>query len=113
LCSFLHIVLCGDSHTIFILEDGSCWSCGSNDHYQLGHENPVKDSWEPQRIQGMEGRVIVTGSAGYAHNLLVDSWGALFTFGSNSHGQCGHHMEDKLIGKPKLVRSLGAKVSRV
>jgi E3 ubiquitin-protein ligase HERC4 len=33
---------CGVNHTLFLLDDGSVYSCGNNDLEQLGHEGPRK-----------------------------------------------------------------------
>lgn len=35
-------VSCGVNHTLFLLNDGSVYSCGNNDHEQLGHGGPRK-----------------------------------------------------------------------
>lgn len=31
-------VACGSSHTLVVLQSGEVYSCGNNDHGQLGHE---------------------------------------------------------------------------
>ncbi|ODN02865.1 putative E3 ubiquitin-protein ligase HERC4 [Orchesella cincta] len=102
-------VACGESHTVFILEDGTLWSCGCNDHGQLGHD---KCRTRPEQVEEFSGRQIVSVSAGYAHNLAIDSWGTLFSWGSNSHGQLGQQLEttdDKLVNRPKIVKSMATK----
>lgn len=35
-------VACGENYTIVITKDGQLYSCGNNDHGQLGHEKPRK-----------------------------------------------------------------------
>lgn len=102
-------VACGESHTIFVVNDGSLWSCGCNDHGQLGHG---KIRTRPEQVEGLLGRQIVAISAGYAHNLAIDSWGTLFSWGSDSHGQLGQQLEptdDKLVNRPKIVKSMATK----
>lgn len=32
-------VACGKQHSVFLLENGLVYSCGLNDHKQLGHDN--------------------------------------------------------------------------
>lgn len=70
-------VSCGESHTAFLLEDGTLWTCGSNDHGQLGH---TKGRTRPSLVEGLEGRFIVAVSTGYAHTIAVDYWGACYTW---------------------------------
>jgi E3 ubiquitin-protein ligase HERC4 len=31
-------VCCGPRHTLFLMEGGTVYSCGNNDHSQLGHD---------------------------------------------------------------------------
>lgn len=35
-------VACGENHTLVCLQDGSLYSCGFNDYYQLGHDKSTK-----------------------------------------------------------------------
>ncbi len=30
---------CGQFHTVFVMEDGTVFTCGTNDHGELGHDN--------------------------------------------------------------------------
>lgn len=46
-CEFFHgkkvcDVGCGLKHTVFLLDDGTVYTCGCNDLGQLGHEKPRK-----------------------------------------------------------------------
>jgi alpha-tubulin suppressor-like RCC1 family protein len=44
LIAFLYVlsVACGSYHTVIVTCDGEVYTCGSNDHGQLGHEKPRK-----------------------------------------------------------------------
>jgi alpha-tubulin suppressor-like RCC1 family protein len=35
-------VACGSYHTVIVTQKGEVYTCGSNDHGQLGHEKPCK-----------------------------------------------------------------------
>lgn len=35
-------IACGYNHTLFLLEDGTVFSCGNNDFEQLGHDGTRK-----------------------------------------------------------------------
>lgn len=105
-------IACGESHTIFILKDGTLWSCGCNDQGQLGHDKASETHTHPAQVEGLSGRHITAVSAGYAHNLAIDSWGTLFSWGHDSHGQLGLQLDpssDKVVSRPKIVKSMATK----
>ncbi len=41
---------CGQHHTLFVMQDGTVYSCGNNDHGQLGRENSSKTPGESHAI---------------------------------------------------------------
>jgi E3 ubiquitin-protein ligase HERC4 len=78
---------------------------------QLGHG---KGRTRPEKVEGLDHSPIVEVRAGYAHTIAVDKWGAVFTWGSDSHGQLGlqnEKQEDKLVNRPRMVKSLSTKVA--
>lgn len=82
-------VACGFSHTLGIGENGSLWSCGSNDSGQLGFGNLI-DCPRLQAVPMVPGTRIVSAAAGSKHSVALASDGSLFTWGSGSRGQLGH-----------------------
>ena len=72
-------VACGLNHTLFLLEDGSVYSCGSNDFEQLGHAGPRK---KPERVQGLEADFITQVEAGHSFSLALNKHGQLFCWGA-------------------------------
>jgi alpha-tubulin suppressor-like RCC1 family protein len=98
---------------------------------QLGHD---KCRTRPEKVEGLEHCPVVTVSVGYAHNIAVDKWGTVYAWGSDSHGeeirfyvevnnvlnllnfyagQLGlqrEGREDKLVNRPRMVKSLSSKV---
>lgn len=94
-----------------MLEDGTLWSCGSNDFGQLGHDK--EKSRKPELVAGLDGRTIVYAAAGFSHSFAVDKWGLLYAWGSDSHGQLGLDLgdfPDKLVRVPRVVKTLATKV---
>jgi len=86
-------VACGYYHTLFLMSDHSIWSCGS----------PILEVYSEAQLSGYlkfevyspdtdELLPIRTIAAGAAHNLAVALNGSVYSWGSNSCGQCalGH-----------------------
>ncbi len=82
----------GESHTCFVVADGSvrCW--GDNASGQLGSGPFGQDSNVPVAIStatGLTNAVSVT--AGAAHNCALRADGVVFCWGRNSRGQLGNN----------------------
>ena len=44
-------ITCGENHTLVCLNDGSLYSCGSNDFNQLGHSKSTKRFGESNNMK--------------------------------------------------------------
>jgi len=82
----------GESHCIALDIYGSVWSWGSNLYGQLGTNN-YTDSLTPVKVLGQNGvgylSNIIAISAGYWHNLAIDSDGVIWVWGNNYNGKLG------------------------
>ncbi|MGH0148921.1 UNVERIFIED_CONTAM: hypothetical protein FKN15_041297 [Acipenser sinensis] len=125
-CKFFHgkkirDVGCGRRHTVFVLEDGTVYTCGCNDLGQLGHEKARK---KPEHVGALDAQNIVAVSCGEAHTLALNdkgqvfAWGPaadgqlglpgsqIFSWGQNKIGQLGLGCENKSQCSPQIIRSL-------
>ncbi|CAD7081549.1 unnamed protein product [Hermetia illucens] len=96
---------CGCNHTVLLTKAGKTFSCGCNDHGQLGHDLSRK---RPQPIAGLENYVITQISCGIAHSLALNEWGQVFSWGSDSTGQLGLE-NGSLQPHPKIIKLLATK----
>eukprot|EP01062_Namystynia_karyoxenos_P039049 TRINITY_DN2838_c1_g1_i1.p1 TRINITY_DN2838_c1_g1~~TRINITY_DN2838_c1_g1_i1.p1 ORF type:complete len:683 (+),score=117.33 TRINITY_DN2838_c1_g1_i1:69-2051(+) len=80
---------CGDEHSVAVLEDGSVWACGANDHGQLGVGDrlpraewcpvpPPDDTWSASSVR-----------CGDYHTVVLYSGKGAASCGYNGHGQLG------------------------
>tara|TARA_B110000444_G_scaffold259291_2_gene302562 strand:+ start:720 stop:2150 length:1431 start_codon:yes stop_codon:yes gene_type:complete len=121
--SKVHMVACGDDHTMAVTEEGAVWSWGLGMEGILGHKDQ-RDRLEPTRV-GQEvfgGAKITAIDCGLGHSVAVSEYGALFTWGTAGY-TCGssripiglghEDFEDKLV--PTLVDPdllLGTRIGR-
>ncbi|XP_063703150.1 probable E3 ubiquitin-protein ligase HERC4 isoform X2 [Culicoides brevitarsis] len=95
----------GLNHTLFLLEDGQLFACGSNDHGNLGFEFSKK---RPHIISALKDYPITAVAAGAKHSLAINEWGQVFSWGSNELSQLGYDTENDIV-TPKIIRSLATK----
>ena len=74
-------VACGYFHTLFLIDDGTVYSCGNNDFSQLGHDGSTT---RPERITSLEAQFIKQVSCGHSFSLALSKLGQLFCWGSIS-----------------------------
>ncbi|CAG0894072.1 unnamed protein product [Darwinula stevensoni] len=85
---------CGKSHTLVLTESGDVFGFGENKLGQLGlgNENPVVQT--PTKIQFDDGPVKKVACGGQ-FSLMVNSKGALYSFGCPEYGQLGNNTDGK------------------
>ena len=70
--------------SFFLDVEGSVWSCGSNDHGQLG----LGDTTSKVKAGKVEGLPAIKSIAGGAyHSLFLDFEGSVWSCGYNGHGE--------------------------
>ncbi|XP_029465562.1 probable E3 ubiquitin-protein ligase HERC4 isoform X2 [Rhinatrema bivittatum] len=107
-CEFFHNknvrdVGCGHRHTVFVLEDGTVYTCGCNDLGQLGHEKARK---KPKQVGALDAQNIVAVSCGEAHTLALNDKGQMFSWGLATDGQLGLPGTDDYIRVPRNIKGL-------
>lgn len=76
----------GGRHSIFLLNDGTVWTCGDNTHGQLG-DGTTNPRNTPGQIIGLTG--IIAVSAGMYQSLFLKNDGTVWACGANYYGQLG------------------------
>uniref|UniRef100_A0A8C1HYT5 HECT and RLD domain containing E3 ubiquitin protein ligase 4 n=1 Tax=Cyprinus carpio carpio TaxID=630221 RepID=A0A8C1HYT5_CYPCA len=94
---------CGRRHSVFLLEDGTVYTCGCNDLGQLGHDKARK---KPEQVVSLDAQNIVAVSCGEAHTLALNDKGQVFAWGLGSDGQLGLSNIEDCIRVPRTVKSL-------
>uniref|UniRef100_A0A8C6TRC0 HECT and RLD domain containing E3 ubiquitin protein ligase 3 n=1 Tax=Neogobius melanostomus TaxID=47308 RepID=A0A8C6TRC0_9GOBI len=72
-------ITCAGEHTVFLLQDGSVYTCGSNSCGQLGHDKP---GTSPELVGALDTQKISSISCGQAHSLAVNEQGQVFAWGA-------------------------------
>ncbi|KAH0517018.1 putative E3 ubiquitin-protein ligase HERC4 [Microtus ochrogaster] len=94
---------CGLRHTVFVLDDGTVYTCGCNDLGQLGHEKSRK---RPEQVVALDAQNIVAVSCGEAHTLALNDKGQVYAWGLDSDGQLGLLGSEEYIRVPRNIKSL-------
>ena len=81
-------IACGEYHTLFLSSDGSVYSCGINESFQLGYKTANEYQKKPKKIVNIN-KQIKQIAAGRDHSYCLDIDGNVWSFGSNYRGQLG------------------------
>jgi alpha-tubulin suppressor-like RCC1 family protein len=79
-------VAAGNSHSLFLKNDGTLWAMGYNGDGELG-DGITTDRRSPVAVAG--GNHVVAVAAGYEHSLFVKDDGTLWAMGTNTRGELG------------------------
>lgn len=79
----------GNSHSLFLTDDGEILSCGIDDYGRLG-TGASSNATVPAPLTELLDETIVQVSAGNAHSIALTDDGRIFTWGRNDAGQLGH-----------------------
>ncbi|KAI4884476.1 hypothetical protein NFI96_014104 [Prochilodus magdalenae] len=96
-------VASGGQHSLFLLHDGSVYTCGSNSRGQLGHEKPEA---KPELVAALDAQKIVGVACGEAHSLAVNEQGQVFAWGAGEGGQLGLCTQEEAVRVPRLIKKL-------
>uniref|UniRef100_A0A8C4RM49 HECT and RLD domain containing E3 ubiquitin protein ligase 3 n=1 Tax=Erpetoichthys calabaricus TaxID=27687 RepID=A0A8C4RM49_ERPCA len=96
-------VACGFDHSVFLLNDGGVYTCGSNVLGQLGHN---KEGNKPCLVEALNAQKIAEISCGQAHCLALNEKGQVFSWGSGRYGQLGLGTEEEVVRVPRLIKKL-------
>jgi len=108
-------IAAGSSHVLALKRDGTVWAWGFGQSGQLGHGftgdpafNKLEDTLygfgRPVQVFGLHN--IVAVSAGAFHSLALDGFGAVWAWGSNSHGELSETPGER-VAFPSRIRGLG------
>lgn len=83
-------IACGSCATLFLMDDGSVYSCGANTYHQLGIEGAGKGKslLNPEKIPGLNN--IIAIACRQSHCLALDQDGHVWAWGNNESGQVGN-----------------------
>ncbi|XP_047341191.1 probable E3 ubiquitin-protein ligase HERC1 [Impatiens glandulifera] len=87
--------------TVFLTRDGRVYTCGRNNHGQLGHGDRVNRR-TPTRVKSLVHCVVVHVTAGETFTLALTKDGKLYSFGSGDDWCLGHGVKKNELS-PRLV----------
>ncbi len=93
-------VVCGADHTLAIKTDGTLWAWGRNDYCQLGNGADTTNDIIPTQVGAAT--TWSTLSAGLRHSVARRTDNTLWSWGSNTRGQCGQGVTDP-VSSPTQV----------
>ena len=91
-------VVCGPRHTLALLNDGTLWSWGQNNHGQLG-SGSYEDSYQPIKIMDNVDKIAVEGDSSFA----INNEAQLFSWGSNLNDHLGVNQKGGSVMEPQNV----------
>jgi uncharacterized repeat protein (TIGR01451 family) len=77
----------GEDFVLALAADGTIWSWGNNTNFQLGQGTSVGQNSTPKQIPNFTNVTAI--AAGLNHSVALKNDGSVWSWGSNSEGECG------------------------
>ncbi|XP_072898576.1 probable E3 ubiquitin-protein ligase HERC6 [Hemitrygon akajei] len=103
-------VSCGAEHSVFLLTDGTVYTCGQNESGQLGRKN---DQSALDRVTSLATKTIVNVACGKYHTLALCENGSVFAWGAGTYGQLGKEDYPTCVSKPRKVKDFGVPIVQI
>ena len=85
----VRMMSCGDFHSLFVAQDGTVLSCGSDLFGSLGHGDEAAQL-VPKRVEALKDVKICTACAGHSNSAYLAADGSMFSSGCGGLGRLGH-----------------------
>ena len=103
-------IACGGKHTFILKNDGSVWSCGSNNKGQLGLNDTTTRNVFTQVTIDVNNDVKQV-ACGSHHTIILKNDGSLWGCGSYFYGQLGIDAYNTTNGKRTLVEIINKDIA--
>ena len=80
-------IAAGEDFCLALAGDGTVWSWGNNNNWQLGQASSPGQNFTPKQIPSFSG--VAALAAGANHSVALKTDGSVWTWGGNSEGQLG------------------------
>ncbi|XP_078065235.1 putative E3 ubiquitin-protein ligase HERC4 isoform X2 [Mustelus asterias] len=103
-------VSCGKRHSVFLLSDGTVFTCGDNREGQLGRKNGTST---PEEVLALNTEQVVHVACGEHHTLALCENGSVFGWGAATYGQIGNGECCSIISCPRRVALIRVPIVQV
>ncbi|CAH2105537.1 unnamed protein product [Euphydryas editha] len=99
-------IACGLQHSMALDEWGQIFSWGSDSMGQLGSNLGAYAQDKPKIIKFLATKNVIQIACGSYHSIALTNNGELYTWGANTHGQCGLGTKSNKETTPQQITSL-------
>ncbi|MDQ0062513.1 RCC1 domain-containing protein [Paenibacillus harenae] len=92
----------GNEHGLLLKRDGTVWTWGANNNYQLGNSQQ-KNSAKPVQVQSLQGIQSIVSGQWADHSFGIDRKGNVWAWGSNEYGQIGADLKAGRVASAQTI----------
>ena len=105
----------GNSHTVYVKNDGTVWATGSNSNGQLGDGTTTSRN-NPVQVKNSDGTGlsgVIDISAGSSHTVYLNSDGSVWATGVNFDGRLGDGTNTQRLNPVETLQETSGKLSNI